>query len=129
MEMNSVIFFIKNLYFVKILDFIWTWILNLLNFFGQWLDLDGEKFGTGSGSQNMTFRSSLVCIRGESGPGVPESTPAGFWVFLSDPDPFPESIICEKPEPDSESFFNFGSSKSLCGHFFSKNMGKLRLDR
>jgi len=41
MEMNSVIFFIKNLYFVKILDFIWTWILNLLNFFGQWLDLDG----------------------------------------------------------------------------------------
>ena len=41
MEMNSVIFFIKNLYFVKILDFIWTWILNLLKFFGQWLDLDG----------------------------------------------------------------------------------------
>jgi len=40
MEMNSVIFFIKNLQFVKILDFIWTWILHFLNFFGLWLDLD-----------------------------------------------------------------------------------------
>ena len=32
--------------------------------------------------------------------------------------------IWEKPDPDPESLFNFGSSRSLCGH-----MGKLRLDR
>jgi len=54
----------------------------------------------------------------------PESTPAGFFVFLPNPDP--KSKICEKPEP--ESLFNFGSSRSLCGHFLSKDMGKLRLD-
>jgi len=29
----------------------------------------------------------------------------------------------------TESFFDCGSSRSLCGHFLSKNMGKLRLDR
>jgi len=33
-----------------------------------------------------------------------------------------------KPDLDLESFFNFGSSGSLCDHFLSKNMGKLRLD-
>jgi len=43
--------------------------------------------------------------------------------FLSDS----ESKICEKPDP--ESLFNFGSSRSLRGHFSSKNMGKFRLDR
>ena len=37
---------------------------------------------------------------------MPESTPTGFCVLLSDPDP--------------KSLFNFGSSKSLCGHFLSK---------
>ena len=40
--------------------------------------------------------------------------------------PDPESKICEKLDP--ESLFNFGSSRSLCGHFLSENMGKLRLD-
>ena len=49
---------------------------------------------------------------------MPESTPAGFCVFLSDPDP--ESKICDKPDPDPESLFYFGSSWSLCGHFLSK---------
>jgi len=44
----------------------------------------------------------------------PESTPAGFCVFLSDP----ESKICEKPDP--ESLFHFGSSRSLRGHFLGK---------
>ena len=43
----------------------------------------------------------------------PESIPAGFCVFLSDP----ESKIWENPEP--ESLFNFGSSSSLFGHFLS----------
>jgi len=55
----------------------------------------------------------------------PQSTPERFCVFLWDPDP--ESKICEKTDPAS--LFNFGSSRSLCGHFSSKNMGKLRLDR
>jgi len=44
--------------------------------------------------------------------------------FFSDP----ESKICEKPDPDPESLFNFGRSRGLCEHFLSKNMGKLRLD-
>jgi len=43
----------------------------------------------------------------------PESTPAGFCVFLLNPDP--ESKIFENP--DSESLFNFGSSRRLRGHF------------
>jgi len=40
----------------------------------------------------------------------------------------PESKIWGKPDPDPESLFNFGSSRSLCGHILSKNMSKLRLD-
>jgi len=32
MEQNCDVFVIKNLYFVKILDIIWTWILNFLPF-------------------------------------------------------------------------------------------------
>jgi len=73
----------------------------------------------------------LVVTRGGIGFGVPESIPAGFCAFLSEPDPNPdpELNVCEKPDPDPESLFNFGSSRSLCGHFFGKNMGKLRLDR
>jgi len=43
----------------------------------------------------------------------PESTPAGFCVFLSDL----ELKICEKQNLDPESRFNFGSGRSLCGHF------------
>ena len=54
----------------------------------------------------------------------PESTPAGFCVFLSDP----ESKICEKPDPYLESLSDFGSSRSLRGHFISKTMAKFRLD-
>ena len=38
--------------------------------------------------------------RGGTGSGAPESTPTGFCVFLSDPDPDPESKICEKLDPD-----------------------------
>ena len=34
-----------------------------------------------------------------------------------------------KNGPGSGVTFNFGRSRSLCGHFLSKNMGKLRLDR
>jgi len=53
---------------------------------------------------------------------VPESTPAGFCVFLLDPDS--ESKLCEKPDPDPESLFSFGSSRSLHSHFLSNNVGK-----
>ena len=49
---------------------------------------------------------------------VPESTPARFCVFVSEP----KSKICEKTDPDPESLFNFSNSKSLCDHFLSKNM-------
>jgi len=62
---------------------------------------------------------------GGTGSGVPESTPAGFCVFLSDPEP----KIREKPDRDPESLFHFGNSRSLCGSFLSENKGKLRLDR
>jgi len=48
--------------------------------------------------------------------------------FSFEPGPDPESIIWEKPHPYPESLFNFGSSRSLYGHFLIKNMGKLRLD-
>ena len=41
---------------------------------------------------------------------MPESTPEGFCVSLSDPDP--ESNFCEKSDP--ESVFNFQSSRE--GH-------------
>jgi len=41
----------------------------------------------------------LYPTRGGTWSGVPESIPAGFCVFLSDPDP--ESKISEKPDPES----------------------------
>ena len=40
-----------------------------------------------------------------------ESTPAWFYVFLSDADPDPESKICENPDPEPESVFNIGCSR------------------
>jgi len=40
--------------------------------------------------------------------------------FFSDPDPDPESKICDKPDSDPESLFHIGSSRSLCGHFLAK---------
>jgi len=87
------------------------------------------RIRTGLGLKNFTVRLSLQSIRGGTGSGVPESTSAGFCVFLSDPDTDLESKICEKTDPDPESLFHFGSSRSLCGHFLSKNMGKFRLDQ
>jgi len=77
-------------------------------------------------TDNVANKCNSVWIRGGTGFGVQESTPAGFCVFFSDPDP--KSKICEKPDPDPESLFHFGSSRSLCGHFCSKIMGKLQLD-
>ena len=75
----------------------------------------------------LHHRLIVMHSRGGTGSAAPESTPAGFCVFLSDPDP--EFKIWEKLDADPGSLFNFGSSRSLCGHFLNKNMGKLRLDR
>ena len=69
-------------------------------------------------SWSEKIASILQDVRGGTGSGLPESTPAGFCVFLSDP----ESKIREKPDADPESLFNFGSSRSLCGHVLNKNM-------
>jgi len=43
------------------------------------------------------------------------SRPARFCVFLSDPEQEPESNVFEKPDPDPESLFSFGSSRQGCG--------------
>jgi len=80
--------------------------------------------GLESDKKNLSPNTSGVHGRGETGSGVPESTPAGFCVFLSDPDL--KSKICKKT--DHESLFHFGSSRSLCGHFLGKIMCKLGLD-
>jgi len=64
----------------------------------------------------------VIRDRGGTGPGVDSGKILRFSFG-----PNPESKICEKPDP--ESLFNFGSSRSLCGYFLSKNMSNLRLDR
>jgi len=75
----------------------------------------------------------MVSTRGGHGSGVPESTPAGFYVFLSDLDLELESNIGEKPDPDLESLVIFDSSRGLRGlykcHFLSTNIAELRLHR
>jgi len=53
-----------------------------------------------------------VHLRGGHRSGVPESTPAVICVFCSDP--VSQSKICEMPDLDPESLFNFGSSRSMC---------------
>jgi len=61
MERNCGVFVIKKLYFVNILDFIWTWSLYFLTFLDYgWTWTEFKIFRTGSGSQNMTVRSSLT---------------------------------------------------------------------
>jgi len=56
------------------------------------------------GFQSQKYR---MPTRGGTESGVPESTPAGFCVFLWDPDPDLESKICEKPDPHrSHSFIS-----------------------
>jgi len=67
------------------------------------------------------LRTPKICLLPPELGTDPESTPAGSCVFLSDQDP--ESKIWEKSEP--EPLFHF-SSRSLCGHFLSKSMGKFR---
>jgi len=53
-----------------------------------------------------------------NGPGgtgfwVPESTPAGFCIFLSDPDPDPESKICEN-RTRIRSHFSISAVAGVC---------------
>jgi len=45
--------------------------------------------------------------------------------FHLTPVPRPESKFYEKTEPEPEPIFNFGSSRSLRGHFFSKKHGEI----
>ena len=99
-------------------------------------ELGGRRAGTSTGKSPQlvimlieTSRNlldlSFWWLRFSEGAMDPESTPAGFCLFLSEP----EWKICEKMGPDPESLFNSGSGRSLSGHFLSKNMGKFRLDR
>jgi len=45
------------------LDFIWTWILNISTFLDKgWTWTEFQKLGAGSGSENMTVRSSTVSV-------------------------------------------------------------------
>ena len=52
--------------------------------------------------------STLVSTRGETESGLPESTPAGFCVFLSDPDPYTKVKILGKTGPRPESLLISG---------------------
>jgi len=61
MEKNCDVFVINKLYFVNILDFISTWILNFFTFLDYgWTWTHFEIFSTGPGSQNLTVRSSMI---------------------------------------------------------------------
>jgi len=70
--------------------------------------------GSGSGFKRKTEdragvdSGTLYPVPLLSWTGVPECTPTGFFVFLSEP--VPVSKICEKPGADTESIFNFGST-------------------
>jgi len=59
------------------------------------------------GNSRTSQPSVSLSIRGGTGSGLPESTQAGFCVFLSEPDPDPESKICEKNVPGSGVTFPF----------------------
>ena len=69
----------------------------------------------------VTWSTQSLYSRGGHGSGVPESTLAGFFVILSDP----ESQIFEKPDP--ESLLKLGSSRSPRGHFLCKTIGNFWL--
>jgi len=61
MEKKCGIFVVKRLHFSNFLDFIWTWTLHLKILLDcGWTCTEFLKIRTGSGSQNMTVRSSLV---------------------------------------------------------------------
>jgi len=52
---------VKRLHFSNVLDYIWSWTLHLKQFLDSgWTWTEFYKIRTGSGSQNMTVRSSLV---------------------------------------------------------------------
>jgi len=77
--------------------------------------------------------SPLLFCRGGTGSGVQESTPAGFCVFVSDPDRT-RSQKFGKNRTRIRSHFSISAvavefRQYLCGHCLSKNVGKLRLDR
>jgi len=58
-----------------------------------------------------------IVVRGGTGSGLPESIPAGFCIFLTDPDPDTESKICEKPDP-YRSHFSISAEAGVCAVIF-----------
>jgi len=78
----------------------------------DWIWIGKNCFGYGSGvKKSISAHLCQVDIRGEPGSGGPESTPEGFCVFLSDPEP--ESKICEKPDLD-RSQFSISAGAGVC---------------
>jgi len=63
--------------------------------------------------------------RGGTGSGITGVDSGRILRFSYGSGSVPESKICEKLNPDPESLFHFGSSRSLCGHFLGITMGKL----
>jgi len=54
---------VKRLHFSNILDFIWTWNSQLKNILDcGWTWTEFLKIRTGSGSQNVTVRLSLIGV-------------------------------------------------------------------
>ena len=71
--------------------------------FKNFADQDWTRFnfiGSGLDSDWKFSQSAHLCNRGGHGSGVAESTPAEFFVFLSDPDPGSKNF--EIPEPVSK---------------------------
>jgi len=78
----------------------------------------------GSNAQCTTMYTA--CIRGGHRSGVPESAPAGFWVFLSDPDPESKFV---KTRPGSGVTFYFRKWQESRWSFLTENIGKFMWDR
>jgi len=63
MEKNCGTFVFKKLCLVKFLGFIWSWTSRLKNFLDYcWTWTGFSKFMSGSDLQNMSARSSLLCV-------------------------------------------------------------------
>jgi len=68
-------FFVKRLHFSIFLAFFWAWSLHLKTILDcGWTWTEFRKIRTGSGSPNMTARSSLVqAARDEHGSGLDQN--------------------------------------------------------
>jgi len=80
--------------------------------FTQWSNTQAFNWEADTLSLNYR-RPCVVHIRGGTGSGVPESTPAGFCVFLSYPDPDPESKFGKNPTR-IRSHFSISAVAGVC---------------